>query len=236
MPGRAVDGPGASSAWLKVAVVGGALLLIVMIAELAVTLGVLQDSREHIESQDAKVEALLEASAPLAREARPLVDEAAPVIERAKPVLGDAASFLDPLADSGDELALTLDRFPLLEQGLRRAAGEALPLLEAVDPSALVGGATLAAQLLGQLAEDDRLVTALDRASALLAEVRERGLVDRAVQADRTLREVLTVQKETLEVQRQALEVQRRSLEIQRRSLDHIRSLDAKLLGEFPPD
>jgi hypothetical protein len=212
-------------------VLGGAVvvaLLVTMIVLLAMALAVLQDSRSHIESQDAKAGALLRSARPPLRSVRPLIREARPAIARL-PALFDA------VGATGEDLEAAVVRLPSLVVSAETLINETVPLvedLEAADPAQTL---IAAGELIGALSEDGRLVDSLDEGRALaeqgrafLDQVGNLRLPERAVKSSKRLRLLL-------KVQRKAYRVQLQSVEIQRQTLVHARSLDRKTGGTFPP-
>ena len=211
---------------------------------LALTLGVLDDSRSHIEDQDRKITALYEAAQPAIEEVPGLVDEASPLLRQAAPVLAET---LAAVRDADD----VVTRLPLVLAGIQGLTNEGIPLaralndsdlpalvsdLRASDVPALVASlqasdipstVEAANDVLSGLSSGDRLNQTLDVTAALLAEVRERELPRRAESSSRRLRDLLDVQRRTYATQRQ-------TLRIQVRALDHIRSIDQKTGGELP--
>ena len=216
--------------WVPIGATVLGLLLLAMVALLTLTLVQLHDSGGHIESQDKKIAALFDLGRPLAARADELGGDVAPALD-------DARRLVTPLirAGSGADLAALLERFPVLASSLQRLTGEAVPLLDGVDPSLLAGGLSTVSSLAAALQQGDRLVRLIDGASAALIDVSEHDLVERAARSATRLRKVLAVQRRTRALQARALSVQLRSLEIQRRSLVHVRSLDRKTGGELAP-
>jgi hypothetical protein len=212
-------------------VVGGAVvvaLLVTMIVLLAMALAVLQDSRSHIESQDAKAGALLRNARPPLRSVRPLIREARPVIARL-PALFDA------VGATGEDLEAAVVRLPSLVVSAETLINETVPLVENLDAADPAQTLIATRELIGALTEDDRLVDSLDEGRALaeqgrafLDQVGNLRLPERAVKSSKRLRLLLNVQ-------RKAYRIQLQSLEIQRQTLVHARSLDRKTGGTFPP-
>jgi hypothetical protein len=205
------------------------VLLFAMVVLLTLTLIQLHDSGGHIESQDKKVAALFDAARPLAARADELGGEVAPALH-------DAKTLVEPLlrGDSGDDLAAALDRFPFLAGYVQRLAGEAVPLLDSLDPGMTAASISAIASLATALAQDDRLVRLIDGASAALIDVSDHDLVARVSRTASRVRKLLAVQRQTRALQRRALGVQLRSLDVQRRSLEHVRSIDNKTGGQAP--
>jgi hypothetical protein len=133
-----------------------------------------------------------------------------------------------------------VDRLPLFQQVLMSffqeaapAVGPALDFLTAAQSQDLVGKTSLTVRL----------------AADFLAAAQSQNLVGKAVDSHRILENLLAIQLETLETQKESLRTQRRSLDvqirttrklseslgIQRNTLDHVRSIDRKTGGEFPP-
>jgi hypothetical protein len=221
---------GAPPRWALVGGLAGGAMLLTMIVLLVLLLNEITTSRQHIESQDAKISTLLELGEPVA-------DEAVPLLGEARPAIRQAQDLIEPLihARSGTELAGLLQRFPALETAIRRLAGEAIPVLEQTDPALIATSLGAARDLAVRLAEGDRLVRVIDQASATLSAIAGSDLVERAAKSAARIRKLLAVQRETRALQARSLAVQRRSLAVQRESLEHIRSIDEKTGGQLPP-
>jgi ABC-type transporter Mla subunit MlaD len=224
--------------------IAGALLLLIAIL-LTLTWRELRTSREHIESQDAKVTALLRTTRPALKDVPQAVDAAKPLIRQAAPLVGRVLSASSGIADSTSRLPTVLaglqglinegiplaqglrsSDLPGLVEGLRTADLPAL--VEALSSSGIPATVASAQELLDALASGDRLTGTLDQASLLFDQVEARRLPDRAVATAHRIRALLGVQ-------RRAAKILRRSFGVQRRTLSHARSIDEKLGGELPP-
>jgi hypothetical protein len=198
-------------AWTLMIVAG--VLLVLLVAGIAIQIAILQDSRDHIEAQDAKAALLLRQS----REATPAAQEAVPLIRDARPLVRKLRSAIGPLLGSGSSLAAATARLPTLVRTVQLLATAALPVL----------------------AERDRLVRALDATTDLIAEIRDENLIEvsatAARKAPRLMRRLLRIQLVTLETQKRSLETQLKTLDIQRQALVHIESIDRKTGGTLPP-
>jgi hypothetical protein len=220
-------------AWTLVIVAG--VLLVLMVAGIAIQIAILQDSRGHIQAQDAKASLLLRQ----ARAAAPATRDAVPLIRDARPLVRKLSSAIGPLMGSGSSLAETTQRLPTLVRTVQVLAGTALPVLADVARAnvsrALSAGTSVAKGVLYR----DRLTRALDATNDLLAEVRAADLVDVTAEAGRDtprlMRRLLRIQLVTLEVQKRSLETQLATLDIQRQALVHIESIDRKTGGPVPP-
>lgn len=236
-------------------VAGGGLLVAVVVL-LALTFGELRESRENIQSQEAKATAMLRLTRPALDDVPALVEEAEPVLRRAAPALGGLLAAFPRIEDIGDRAPAFLTGFQsLVNVGVPLAqelrASDLPALFEEVRASELP---TLAAELrtsdlpglidslssselpvtlaevdalLADLSAGDRLVNNLDTTTALLSEAEAKRLPERAVSSSRRL-------KDLLEVQRRAYETLKGSLRIQQETLGHVRSIDNKLGGQLP--
>jgi hypothetical protein len=217
-----------------VILIGGGLIAALMIAVvvlLAMTLGEMRTSREHIEAQDAKVSALLRRSQPTFQQVPDLAEQAQPLLDRAAPLLGSLLASRPRI----DEIA---GRLPLLMSSLQGLANEGTPLareLRDADIPGLVAtltdsglSGTLASiqTLIDDLQSGGRLEKALDATTAVLGDVQARDLPRRAVASSRRIRELLAVQ-------RRAYGLLQRSLDVQQRTLRHTRNIDERLGGEL---
>lgn len=208
-------GPGRAGlpalAW--VAVIGGALLLVVMVTLLAIQLAVLKDSQQHIESQDAKITALTE-------QTRPALDAAEPAIRDLRPLIRQARRALRQI--DGGAVALAVEEVAPLLRTARALAAAGVPLLRELEAAHIGAFVANADALLARIADTQLIERASHGAS----------LAPRAV---RLLKRTLRVQKTTLTVQRQTLDAQLTGLGIQRRTMRAAESLDRKSGGTFPP-
>jgi hypothetical protein len=220
---------------LIAALIVGGLMLLAMIVLLALTLGVLSDSRSHIEAQDAKVTRLLELSKPSLQEAKPLAAEAKPVLRQAEPLVRAASRALPGIKEASRDGAFVLDRLPVFMQAGQALFHEASPALDAIAQSQL--GPSLAAvrTLAAQMLEGDRLAATLDSARALTDRVSALDLPGRAVRSAHRLARLLNVQVRAYRKQKNTLSILRQSLRIQQETLRHVRSLDTKTGGTLPP-
>lgn len=223
------------------AIVGGGLLLLTLAVLMTLLLAELRDSGEHIESQDRKVTALYEASqpvleeaAPAAAEIQPVLAEAAPLIRRLRPFIREARPVVEALGPAAPAAATALRRLPGVTGAALRFAEAAIPLVEGFAATDLAGSVTVLRDLATSLSEEDRLVATIDATRELIAQIEERGLVDRAVSSSDRVEEILGVLRSSLAVQRRSLRVQRRSKAIQAQSLVHIESIDRKTGGALP--
>lgn len=201
---------------------GGVLLAFVLVALLAIQLGVLADSRDHIESQDRKISALYRGAQPAVHQAEPLVRAARPLVLGAVPLVRAARTALTALDGSRALLGDAAAALPPLMRVTQALAANALPLvhdLQAAGAAHVVAGAD---DLLAQLRAQD-LIARASRSAALTPEL------------VRLQRRLLAIQMTTLRVQRQSRAIQQRTLEVQLRALAAIESLDRKTGGRFPP-
>jgi ABC-type transporter Mla subunit MlaD len=192
------------------ALIGGGALLTTMVILIALTLHEISASRDHIASQDEKLSVLLESSDPVLDEVAPLARDAQPLLDAAAPLTDDLAAAASLAAGAGRTLEPTIDRLPPI----------------AVMTQALLSDLGPAIQTLGPT---------LGAARLLLTRAEESDLLGRALRSFERLRRILRIQRQTLSLQRRLLSVQRRGVRVQRRSPDHVRSLDRKTGGEFPP-
>jgi hypothetical protein len=230
-----------------VIIAGGAAvtaLLLAAVVLLALTLSELKTSREHIESQDAKAGALLRTTRPALTDVPQLAEDAKPVLRRAAPLLGSLLAARPGIAAIGA-------RLPLFFSGVQGLVNEGVPLAHDLRASDLPGlvtdlrdsnlpglAATLQSSdlpsvltslqgLITTLESGDRLATALDTSTSVLADVQARDLPQRAEASSRRLRKLLGVQL-------QAYSTLRNSLHVQRETLAHVRSIDERLGGTLP--
>jgi hypothetical protein len=230
-------------------IIGGVLLALVLVTLLAIQLAVLRDSQKHIQAQDAKITALVEAGRPALRDARPALQEAAPLLRAARPLVRageplvvEARAALRSFGVTGTELSSAARTLPPLLGTAEALASAAIPLVRQLDAAALPRVLVGADVLIGSLLHRGRLVRVLDATDATLAEVRSENLIAYAARGARLaptgiylLRRLLRVQKATLRTQRRSLSVQATTLDVQREALVHIRSIDRKTGGTVPP-
>lgn len=217
-------GPAPSGLALAIAIGCGGLLLLAQLVVLTLSLGEISSTRDHVAATDAKAERALALTQPLADEAAPALDRALSLARLARPALRDGAELLAPLSDRAGDLSLLIDRFPVLESGLRRLIGRIVPIAERINVDRLGSAGAAVAEFATELTEGGRLSSVIDRVDSLLASIRDRGLLDRAVRSARTLKAVLRVQ-------RLAFRTQQRALSVQRRSLRRLRRIDERLGG-----
>jgi hypothetical protein len=215
----------------KLAVAGGALLLVVMVGLLVAQLSVLADSREHIVAQDRKINRIVKGTDPVLGEIEPAADDVRALIGEARPLAREATPFVRDL----------------------RAA--MIPLLRDLRGADLRSAIEVTASLAATLQENGRLVTLVDLGSDLIRGLRDSEFIPRTlraadlvpemrwilgrtlrVQSDtlRTQRRTLRVQRQTRAIQKQTLAIQQRLLAIQEEALVHIRSIDRKTGGPAP--
>src|SRR4051812_25320634 len=84
------DTPGLSSRTVGLVVAGLGAGLLIMIVLLTLVLSVLEDSQQHIASQDEKVSAVYDAAQPLIDEAKPASMQASDLVDKAIALLHDA--------------------------------------------------------------------------------------------------------------------------------------------------
>jgi hypothetical protein len=208
------------------AIVAGVLLL-TMTALLAIMLGVLQDSRRHIEAQDGKAQLALDQARRSGREAKPVLRDARPLISEARDAIG-------PLSESGGQIATAAQSLPELARTGQAVAERSIPVLEALgrsDLATLVHNANVA---LGTLLYRGRLERLTARGDALLAELSKPGFLRDIRRGAQTPPRIEALTRRLLRAQLEALEVQRQSLEIQRQTLDAANSIDRKTGGRAP--
>jgi hypothetical protein len=215
--------------------IGAGVLLVLMVVGIATLIVILKDSRDHIRAQDAKTAVLLKslkAAAPTARQVPPLIGEARPVVRELGRTIRPARKALGATADA-------TVRLPALIRTTESLARFGIPVLAALGQVNLVrvlsAGGTVAESVL----QRDRLVSALDSANEVLAQVRDENLVEVSAHAARTtphlMRRLLRVQITTLTTQRRSLRTQLKTLAVQRQALVHIESIDRKTGGTVPP-
>ena len=186
-------------------------MLLAMVVLLALSLKVLRDSRAHIESQDAKITALMHLSRPTLEQTDGLVNQAESTLDRTRPALRFVGRELPSVLRV---LAPAFDRVPAIAVAGQQLIGEAIPAARAVS--------------------DSRLPETVTEASALIDRALASDLPARARRASRRLKELLGIQRQTLALQQQSVAIQRRSLDVQRRTLGHLRHLDNRTGGEIP--
>lgn len=209
-----------AAAWM--AVFGAGLLLVLLVIGIALQLATLEDSRNHIVAQDAKITTLLKGSRAAAEATEPLLSDAKPLLSDAKPLVRDARRALGPLGDSASSLATSTERLPSLIRAFAALTDLAVPVLQDVGRADIAGS--------------------IDALDAMIAQVRSEDLIRLSARAARDAprvvrlqRRLLRVQLETLETQKASLETQRTTLEVQRQALAAVQSIDRKTGGRFPP-
>lgn len=214
------------AAWFALLFAG--LLLTGMVVLLTFQLGELRTSRERIDSLDAKAESL--------------ANQATPLLEGAQPLVQQAGGLADRLARSSDDLRAALRLAPVLDRAARVVTDEASPVLRQLTQVDLVATLGAIRIIATDLISGDRLNRLIDDTQAMLAAVERRGLLGDAERAavstirlERLQRRLLSLQRRSLAVQKDSRRVQRRSRVIQRETLKHVRSLDRKTGGTFPP-
>lgn len=202
--------------------VGAGLLLVLMVVGIGIQIGILQDSRNHIRAQDAKLALALrkaESAEPAAKQAVPLIQQATPLIQQATPVVRKVSRAIGPLTRSGSSLAAATENLPRLVRTTQALAAVALPALTDVRRA--------------------DLARSLAAINAMLDEVRREDLIGVAARAGRRtpryMRRLIRIQIVTLETQKRSLETQLQTLDIQRQALAHIESIDRKTGGTAPP-
>lgn len=204
------------------ALFGAGLLLVLMVAGIATQIVILQDSRNHIRAQDAKLALAVSAAREAAPKARAAARQVAPLIRDAHPVVEQIGDAIGPLKRSGGSLATATEDLPRLIRSSQALASYALPLLS-------------------DLSNRARLTRALDATNEMLDRVRSDDLIHLSARAARDApelvrlqRRLLRVQLATLRTQRQSLETQLRTLTVQQEALKHIESIDRKTGGPVP--
>jgi hypothetical protein len=211
------------------AIFGAGLLLVLMVAGIATQVVILQDSRNHIRAQDAKLALALSTAREAAPEARQAARDVLPLLDDARPVIRKVSRAIGPLAQSGDELAIATENLPRLIRTSQALATVVLPVLDRL--SILADAALYRA----------RLVHALDSTNEMLDRVRSEDLIRLSARAAREAPHIVRLQRRTVRVQLASLKTQRdqlraqlETLAIQREALVHIRSIDRKS-GPPPP-
>ena len=217
-----------------IAGIGAGALLSAVVVLLALVLAELQVSREHIESQDAKISALLDTT-------EPALDDVPGLVRRADPVLRAAAPLLR--AVSGGEVNDAAGRLGTFVSSASVLVGEAVPLVRSLTAGGLGDAAARANQLMAQLEANDlidstaglvnalstgdRLTDTLDAGKRLIDQIEALSLPRRALASSNRLHELLDTQKRTFDVL-----VQSKGLQV--KLLRHTRSIDRRL-GAFVP-
>jgi hypothetical protein len=200
-------------AWTMLIAAG--LLLVLLVVGIGVQIAILQDSREHIRAQDAKL-ALVVGKV---EQAEPFAEEAAPLIRQAGPLVRKVSRAIGPLTEAGAELASSTENLPRLVRTTQALAAVTLPALTDLRRA--------------------ELANTLHATNEALARVRAEDLIGVAARAGRRtprlMRRLLRIQIATLETQKRSLETQLATLEIQRQALVHIESIDRKTGGTAPP-
>ena len=219
------------------AIVGGVLLL-AMVGLLIAVLGVLEDSRTHIQAQNHKIAQIQHQTDPLIAEAKPAVGQVEPLLRRVRLLLAPAGESLDSLTNAADQV-------PPLAMGADLFLSEALPLLRWLNATDAPGAIAAVGRLAEALSAGDRAVRMIDAANQTLDELQRTDLIPRAsdalphveallVELDRTQKRTFRNQIKSLRTQRRQLDATFESLAIQRETLDHTRSIDRKT-GPAPP-
>jgi hypothetical protein len=215
----------------KLAVAGGALLLVVMVGLLVAQLSVLADSREHIVAQDRKINRIVKGADPVLGEIEPAADDVRSLIDDARPLAREATPFVRDLRATMIPLLRDL-RGAELRSAIEVTASLATTLQE---NGRLVGLVDLGTDLIRGLRDSEFIPRTL-RAADLVPEMRL--LLGRTLEVQsrtlRTQRRTLKVQRQTREIQKQTLAIQERLLAIQEEALVHIRSIDRKTGGTAP--
>jgi chromosome segregation ATPase len=199
------------------ALIGAGLLLVLMVIGIGIQIGILQNSRDHIEAQDKKTAVLLQK----VQAAQPTASQVPELLDQARPVVRSLGRAIGPVRHAIRSTSIATERLPTL-----------------------VRAADAIARIVTQHREP--LSNALASTNRLLAQIREQNLVAVSAEAARDtpplIRELLRIQIVTLETQRRSLRAQRRSLRvqlatlaIQREALKHIESIDRKTGGTVPP-
>jgi hypothetical protein len=188
------------------ALVGAALLLVLMVAGIGIQIAILKDSRDHIKAQDKKTAVLLQK----VQAAQPTAEQVPKLLDRARPVVRQLGRAAGPISRAISSTADATERLPTLIRVAQALAREGFPVLDDLR----------AADLSSVLPETRR---AVEEAPPLI----RRLLV---VQL-----ETLSVQKRSLRAQQRSVRTQLATLEIQREALKHIESIDRKTGGTVPP-
>jgi ABC-type transporter Mla subunit MlaD len=192
------------------ALFGAGLLLVLMVIGIGIQIGILQNSRDHIEAQDKKLAVVLQK----VHAAQPTAEQLPALLDQARPVVRSLGRAIGPVRRALRSTSIATERLPTL--------------VRAADAIARI-----------VIAHRDPLSDALASTNRLLADIREQNLVAVSAEAARDtpplLRELLRVQVVTLETQRRSLRTQLTTLEIQREALKHIESIDRKTGGTVPP-
>jgi hypothetical protein len=216
----------------KLAVAGGGLLLVVMVALLVAQLTVLADSREHIQAQDRKINRIVKGTDPVLDELRPVADDARGAFRQATPLVRDLRATMVPLLRElrGADLAGAIDVTTRLVTSLERDGR----FVRLVDQGNELIDALRASEFIPRTLRAADLAPEAFRVATDVLDVQRRTLHTQR----RTLkvqRQTRAIQKETRAIQKQTLVIQQRLLAIQEEALVHIRSIDRKTVGP-PPD
>jgi hypothetical protein len=216
------------------ALFGAGFLLLLLVAGIATQIVILQDSRNHIRAQDAKLALAVSAAREAAPKARATARQVVPLIRDARPVVRQIGEAIDPLSTATESL-------PRLVRNSQAVARYALPVLSdvaRVDVAHILEGIHTATDAALYRA---RLARALDATNEMLDRVRSEDLIRLSARAARDApqlvrlqRRLLRVQIATLKTQRQSLETQLTTLAVQQEALVHIRSIDRKTGGTAP--
>ena len=213
------------------AIVAGVLLL-TMVGLLIAVLGVLEDSRTHIQAQDHKI-------ATLQGEGEKALGEARPALEQAEPLLRRARRLLTPAGESLTSVTEAADAVPRLAAGADLLLTESIPLIQALRAADAPRAIAATGRLADALAQNDRTVRAIDATTHMLSELEGERLIPRTGRALTRFEDLLVglvqLQRRTLRTQKLSLRSQRRqvnltfeSIRIQREILEHTRSIDRK--------
>jgi hypothetical protein len=201
---------------------GAGFMLLLLVVGIAALIVILQDSRNHIRSQDAKLALAVRTARDAAPQAEQAANDVLPLLNDARPVVRKVSRAIGPLTRSGDTLATATEDLPRLIRTAQALAAVALPVLSDLGYRA-------------------RLVRALDSTNEMLDKVRAEDLIRLAAHAARDAPEIVRLQRRTVRVQLASLETQRlqlkaqlETLDIQREALVHIRSIDQKTGGTAP--
>jgi hypothetical protein len=209
----------------KLAIAGGGLLLVVMVALLVAQLSVLADSREHIVAQDRKVNRLVKGTDPVLDELQPVADDARGALRQATPFVRDLRATMVPLlrelreSDLPGAIDVTARLVTSLERDGRlvRLVDQSNELIDALRASEFIPRTLRAADL---APEAFRIATEVLGVQRRTLHTQRRTL--------RVQRQTRAIQKETRAIQKQTLVIQQRLLAIQEEALVHIRSIDRK--------
>jgi hypothetical protein len=160
--------------------IGGALTAVTLITLLGIQLAVLQDSREHIRSQDAKVTALYNGAQGALADAKPVARKAAPLARQARRTLSAVNASRADLVDAAVAI-------PPLLRAADVLTDSALPFLASVAATDFVQKVSRAAELAPDVVALQQKLLRIQLATL------------------RSQRASLRTQVATLEIQRQAL-------------------------------